>query len=291
MPIKIYKDRVEIFDTLSTTNLSISGTISGIDANKIGAASESQLNALSKTVNELSTYTGSLGETITELQQEVDDIALELIKNGVVRLSSWPATVTSETIDSFLEAGILKWASVDNSISNINNDGMVVSIGWSGDGSFGAQIWIDDGSNPASMKIRNRKRIADNTIEWNPWRKIVIESEDTYGISISGNATTATRLNTNAGSAAKPVYFSDGIPKECGTSLAVSITGSSASCTGNAATATTASYTSGKITFSEADGQGPPTMTEFNGNKNVSINLPGFYYDENTKTLNIYTNL
>lgn len=36
-PIKIYKDRVET-STLSTTNLSVNGTITGIDASQIGAA-------------------------------------------------------------------------------------------------------------------------------------------------------------------------------------------------------------------------------------------------------------
>ena len=57
------------------------------------------------------------------------------------------------------------------------------------------------------------------------------------------NATTASKLaNTTAiGSSTKPVYFSaSGVPTECGASLAVNITGSSASCTGNAATATSA---------------------------------------------------
>ena len=37
--------------------------------------------------------------------------------------------------------------------------------------------------------------------------------------SYSGNSATATKLNTNAGSASQPVYFADGIPKACTYSL------------------------------------------------------------------------
>lgn len=49
--------------------------------------------------------------------------------------------------------------------------------------------------------------------------------------TIYGNATSANKLNTNAGSTTQPVYFNNGVP--------VGITGSIAnSTTGNAATAT-----------------------------------------------------
>ena len=59
----------------------------------------------------------------------------------------------------------------------------------------------------------------------------------------TGTAVSAAKLsNTSAiGSSTKPVYFNaSGVPVACGSSLGVDITGSSASCTGNAATATTA---------------------------------------------------
>ena len=60
--------------------------------------------------------------------------------------------------------------------------------------------------------------------------------------NVTGTADTATKLSSNAGSGTVPIYFSGGKPVACGSSLAVNITGnaggSSASCTGNAATAT-----------------------------------------------------
>ena len=59
--------------------------------------------------------------------------------------------------------------------------------------------------------------------------------------SAGGAATSANKLNTNAGDTNTPVYFSDGIPVAC-TSLDLNTTGSSASCTGNAATATNVAW-------------------------------------------------
>lgn len=58
-------------------------------------------------------------------------------------------------------------------------------------------------------------------------------SDDHYAGSASpgGAATSANKLNTNAGSAALPVYFSNGIPVACSTNLGVSITGNAASAT------------------------------------------------------------
>lgn len=59
--------------------------------------------------------------------------------------------------------------------------------------------------------------------------------------SAGGAATSANKLNTNAGDANIPVYFANGVPVAC-TSLDLNTTGSSASCTGNAATATNVAW-------------------------------------------------
>lgn len=60
--------------------------------------------------------------------------------------------------------------------------------------------------------------------------------------SVGGAATSANKLNTNAGDTNTPVYFNNGIPVAC-TSLDLNTTGSSASCTGNAATASNVAWT------------------------------------------------
>lgn len=76
------------------------------------------------------------------------------------------------------------------------------------------------------------------------------------GISISGNAdtattaTTATKLGSNAGSGTIPIYFSGGKPVACGSSLAVSITGTAATASKlstNAGDAYTPVYFSGGV--------------------------------------------
>ena len=59
-------------------------------------------------------------------------------------------------------------------------------------------------------------------------------------VSSATNATTATKLDSNAGSSNQPIYFNEGKPAACGNSLAVSITGS-------AGTATNYDTTSGTI--------------------------------------------
>jgi hypothetical protein len=96
---------------------------------------------------------------------------------------------------------------------------------------------------------------------WGSWQKVLSDNNytsytvkkdgtgasGTWGISISGNAKTATsatsattattattassaeKLNANAGSSSKPIYFSGGKPVECSSSLNISILGSAAS--------------------------------------------------------------
>ena len=54
----------------------------------------------------------------------------------------------------------------------------------------------------------------------------------TIKASLTGNASSASKLTTtSAGSSQKPVYFASGIPQECGSELAVSITGNAATAT------------------------------------------------------------
>ena len=88
-----------------------------------------------------------------------------------------------------------------------------------------------------------------------------------------GNADTATALTTNAGSSTRPVYFSSGKPVQCGTSLAVSVTGSSASCTGNAATASSAAQLTTARTI--RTNLASTSTASFNGTANVTPGVTG----------------
>ena len=85
--------------------------------------------------------------------------------------------------------------------------------------------------------------------------------------SVGGSATSAVKLDTDvAGDANTPVYFTGGKPVAC-TSLDLNTSGSSASCTGNSATAT-------KLQTARTIGLGTGatgTATSFNGTGNITI--------------------
>ena len=85
--------------------------------------------------------------------------------------------------------------------------------------------------------------------------------------SVGGSATSAVKLDISiAGDVNTPVYFSGGKPVAC-TSLDLNTSGSSASCTGNSATAT-------KLQTARTIGIGDGvtgTATSFNGSTNITI--------------------
>jgi hypothetical protein len=98
-------------------------------------------------------------------------------------------------------------------------------------------------------------------------------TKETIVANLEGNADTATALTTNAGSSTRPVYFSGGKPVQCGTSLAVSVTGSSASCTGNAATASSAAQLTTARTI--RTNLASTSTASFNGTANITPGVTG----------------
>ena len=105
--------------------------------------------------------------------------------------SNGPLTTIEDT-DAFIEGNTVKYATVTTEGTSIANDGMIISIPYTGT-SWGAQIWLDDGSSAATMQIRNR-----NGSGWNPWRKVLCDGDLSNYVtltttqSISGAKTFAT---------------------------------------------------------------------------------------------------
>ena len=66
------------------------------------------------------------------------------------------------------------------------------------------------------------------TVSYNYYCRDTLMTDNNYAGSASPNgaATSANKLNTNAGSTARPIYFSNGIPVQCDDTLANNITGS-----------------------------------------------------------------
>mgnify|MGYP002765661249 CR=1 FL=1 len=104
------------------------------------------------------------------------------------------------------------------------SDAHVLTFGWDTTAGWGAQLALGDGSG-THMYVRgadskNNKSVygnwktmldSDNYNSYAP-SKTGAGASGTWGISVTGNAATATKLSSSAGSANQPVYFSDGKP-------------------------------------------------------------------------------
>lgn len=117
------------------------------------------------------------------------------------------------------------------------------------------------------------------TLSGNPTADFHAATKKYVDDNTSDVANTALKLTTNAGSSTLPVYFADGIPKQCSTSLGVSITGNAATATkatqdGNGATITstyvpfTSQYAAG-VDFNKIINSG------FHRVSNGNLNNPG----------------
>ena len=99
-------------------------------------------------------------------------------------LPSYTEYSTTSSLDGFLTNGVLRWAKATSAALSFGNDGSVISVGWGG--GYGTQIWLDDGSGPAKIAVRNRS----GGSSWNGWRHCVMSCSETYyGSSLpsSGN--------------------------------------------------------------------------------------------------------
>lgn len=154
------------------------------------------------------------------------------------KLYSGAIMTTKDDLDKFIEANVFKFGHI-NAIEGYNglekNDGIILSASWKTSTNYAHQIFIDD----SGYALRHRYR---NNGKWSDWASILDSTNynsyaptkagggayGTWDINILGNAASANKLNTNAGSATFPVYFSNGVPVACSTNLAVNITGNAA---------------------------------------------------------------
>ncbi len=103
-------------------------------------------------------------------------------------------------------------------------DGHMLSFGWDTDAGWGAQMSIGDGSS-THMYLRGADS-KNNKCVYGDWKTVLDSTNYTtyapsktgwgasgsWGINVTGNAATATKLSSSAGSATRPVYFNDGKP-------------------------------------------------------------------------------
>ncbi len=257
--------------TLSVANLS--GTAD--KANKDNAGNDIRSTYISNITinNDIMTITKGSGATST---LSIKD-----------KLYSGDKITTKDDLDNFIETNVFKIGHI-SPIEGYNglekNDGIILSSSQKTTPNYGHQIFIDDSGYPLRHRYRNNGN-------WSDWASILDSTNynsyaptkagggayGTWDINILGNAASANRLNTNAGSATFPVYFSNGVPVACSTNLAVNITG-------NAAFATKLTSNAGSVTQPIYFKDGKPVTTTYSLNATVKAgtsNRVAFYSGNN----------
>lgn len=249
--------------TLSVANLS--GTAD--KANKDNAGNDIRSTYISNITvnNDIMTITKGSGATST---LSIKD-----------KLYSGAIITTKDGLDDFIETNVFKFGHI-GLIEGYNglekNSGIILSGSWKSSATYGHQIFIDDNG----YALRHRYR---NNGNWSDWASILDSTNynsyaptkagggayGTWDINILGNAASANRLNTNAGSATSPVYFSNGVPVACGTNLAV-----------NANTATALTSSAGSSTQPIYFSVGKPVACAYTLNKSVPADAK--FTDTNT---------
>lgn len=128
-------------------------------------------------------------------------------------ISSSGTLDTVAKLDAFIEGGKVKYATVsalDGLNGMIKNDGICISTPWSSTG-YGHQFYINDNGYDLYHRFRNTSKVNNvDTITWSSWKQILDSSNynsyaptktgsgasGTWGISVTGNAATATKLAT-----------------------------------------------------------------------------------------------
>ena len=145
--------------TTTTTSYFDSGVTLNPSTNTIAA----NISGNAATATALSTSAGSATKAIYFSSGKPADCNTNIAHNAKGIYGG--TKLTSSTIDGFLEANVVKWAPAD-ATAVAENDGIIMSFGWSD--TYGAQLWLDDGSGEGGMKLRNR-----TSSSWNPWRQVL----------------------------------------------------------------------------------------------------------------------
>ena len=122
------------------------------------------------------------------------------------KLYSGDEITTKDDLDDFIETNVFKFGHI-GPIEGYNglekNDGIILSSSWKTTSNYGHQIFIDDSGYALRHRYRNNK-------VWSDWASILDSTNynsyaptktgggasGTWGINISGNAATATKLQT-----------------------------------------------------------------------------------------------
>lgn len=188
-----------------------------------------------------SSHTHSIAN-VTNLQTELDSKAASSHTHTVANISDLTATATElnyvDGVTSAIQAQLnSKQATITGGATTITGSNLTTNRALISNGSGKVAV-----SNITSTELGYLDGVTSNVQTQLDEKSSSSHTHNYAGSSsVGGAATSANKLNTNAGDTNTPVYFSNGIPIAC-TSLDLNTTGSSASCTGNAATASAVAW-------------------------------------------------
>lgn len=183
MPIKIYKDRVET-TTLSTTNLTVTGTISGISASAIGAASATEFSNLSTTV-------GNLSSTVTNNYSTLNN-----------KFSSY-LPLSGGTL-----SGILKWS---NTLTKVNSPTILAAfIDNDSKNGLGYANTSDLNVSSAASATKLTTNAGNESQPIYFANGIPVACGDSLAVNITGNASKSTNSDSCTGNAATATKLQTG---------------------------------------------------------------------------------
>ena len=202
---------------------------------------------------------GAAGSTLG-LVQSGGDVT---ISNGVITVNDDSHNHTISNVDNLQSSLDSKQAAITGGASTITSSNLTVSRALVSDGSGKVAV-----SAVTSTELGYLDGVTSNVQTQLDGKSNTSHTHNYAGSSsVGGSATSAVKLDTSAaGDANTPVYFSGGKPVAC-TSLDLNTSGSSASCTGNSATAT-------KLQTARTIGLGTGatgTATSFDGSGNITI--------------------
>lgn len=158
-----------------------------------------------------STISGTLSGTFSGNLSGTASSASSSTTSG--SLSSAGTLDTVDKLNAFIEGGKVKYAlmsAIDGLDGMIKNDGICISTPWSSTG-YGHQFYINDNGYDLYHRFRNTTKVNNvDTTTWSSWKQILDSSNynsyaptktgggasGTWGISVTGNAATATKLAT-----------------------------------------------------------------------------------------------
>lgn len=154
------------------------------------------------------TTTTSYFDSGVTLNPSTNTIAANVSGNAATATKLSKSEFTTDTIDNVTHSGLL-YGTVGSYTGPgfSSSDAMILSMSWNSSNNYGAQIALDDTTTP-NMYVRNK-----GSGSWSSWSKVLLSTNYTdYTVKKDGTGASGT--------------------------WSISVTGSSASCTGNAATAT-----------------------------------------------------